>query len=75
MLSQPVERRRCASCTRWSGTRQPGAMPGTVEVESEMAIGLCMGGPWNESERKARSACGHWKIWPAVAGGDAETAS
>ncbi|MDD2744751.1 MAG: hypothetical protein PHV02_21020 [Rhodocyclaceae bacterium] len=67
MLIQPVANKRCASCERWSGQRQVGVDAGTVSVESEFATGLCLGGPWDNSERRARSACGHWTIWPLVA--------
>ena len=66
MLSQATERKRCGSCERWSGARQAGEQPGTVLIESETAVGLCQGGPWDGSERRARSACGHWRCWPAV---------
>jgi hypothetical protein len=63
LLIQAADRRRCASCERWSGWRQPGEEPGTVIIESETSEGLCQGGPWDNSERRARSACGHWTIW------------
>ena len=65
-LQQPVERKRCASCQRWSGPRVVGVVPGTVEIEAETVTGLCQGGPWDASERRARSACGHWTIWLAL---------
>jgi hypothetical protein len=42
-------------------------MPGTVSIESEFSTGLCIEGGWNGDERRARSSCGHWKIWPLVA--------
>ena len=35
-------------------------------VEAETATGLCIGGGWDNSERRARSACGHWKLWTAL---------
>jgi len=63
LLIQAVDRQRCASCERWGGQRQPGEQPGTVLIESETVEGLCQGGPWDNSERRARSACGHWTIW------------
>ena len=63
MLAQAVDRKRCASCQRWSGPRTVGVVAGTVEVESETVTGLCCGGPWDNSERRARSACGHWTVW------------
>ena len=66
MLSQAVDRKRCASCERWRGERQPGATPDTVMVEAETVTGLCIGGGWDNSERRARSACGHWKLWTAL---------
>lgn len=66
MLAMAVDRRRCAACLRWSGQRQTAEQPGSVLVEAETAVGLCLGGPWNNSERRARSACGHWTIWPAL---------
>jgi hypothetical protein len=66
VLSQAVERKRCASCERWQGARQPGETPGTVAIEAETVTGLCEGGGWNGSERRARSACGHWRLWPAL---------
>jgi len=67
LLSQAIDRKRCASCDCWRGERRAGATPGTVEVESEIVTGLCSGGGWDASERKARSACGHWRIWPLLA--------
>jgi len=63
LLAQAVERKRCASCQRWSGLRYPGQTPDIVLIESETSTGLCQGGPWNGSERRARSACGHWQCW------------
>ncbi|MBU3697938.1 hypothetical protein [Dechloromonas sp.] len=63
MLEQPVDRKRCASCERWQGPRQPAASPTIVLIESEISTGLCRGGPWDNSERRARSACGHWTRW------------
>ncbi|AXS80004.1 hypothetical protein [Dechloromonas sp. HYN0024] len=62
MLSQAVDRKRCASCEHWCGWRQAGE-PGTVIIESETSEGLCQGGGWDNSERRARSACGHWLCW------------
>ena len=35
-------------------------------VEAETVTGLCIGGGWDNSERRARSACGHWKLWIAL---------
>jgi hypothetical protein len=68
LLIHAVDRKRCASCQRWSGRRLPGHKPGTVLIESETSPGLCQGGPWDGSERRARSACGHWQCWQQVAG-------
>lgn len=68
MLNHPVDRKRCASCQRWSGLRQAGETPEFVLIEAETSTGLCQGGPWDGSERRARSACGHWRSW---LGGDA----
>jgi hypothetical protein len=45
----------------------PGHEAGSVMVDSETTPGICRGGPWDGSERRARSACGHWLIWPAIA--------
>jgi len=39
---------------------------GTVIIEAETSEGLCQGGGWDNSERRARSACGHWRIWEAL---------
>ena len=66
MVIQAVARKRCASCERWTGPRQPGDSPETVCVESETVTGLCKGGGWHDSERRARSACGHWLRWQAL---------
>jgi hypothetical protein len=66
LLIQAVDRQRCASCERWSGPRQSGEQAGTVLIESETVEGLCQGGPWDGSERRARSACGHWVRWSAL---------
>ncbi|NHC05703.1 hypothetical protein [Azonexus fungiphilus] len=66
MLLQAVDRKRCASCQRWTGARRPGELPETVAIESETVSGLCQGGGWHGSERRARSACGHWLRWQAL---------
>ncbi|QRM19988.1 hypothetical protein GBK02_11540 [Dechloromonas sp. TW-R-39-2] len=63
MLIQAVDRKRCASCERWQGPRQPGATNASVLIESETVTGLCHGGGWDGDERRARSACGHWQRW------------
>lgn len=65
LVPQAVARKRCASCQRWTGERQPG-QPGDVLIAAETATGLCNGGPWDQSERRARSACGHWQCWPML---------
>ncbi len=61
LLIQAIDRKRCGSCERWSGLRQAGPTPDVVMIESETSTGLCQGGPWDGSERRARSACGHWQ--------------
>ena len=66
MLILAVDRKRCASCERWRGERQPGPTPESVAVASETVTGLCVGGGWDGSERRARSACGHWQVWLAL---------
>lgn len=66
MPLQPVDLKRCASCERWGGSRQVGTQPETVEIDDERAVGLCQGGPWDGSERRARSACGRWIRWLAL---------
>ena len=67
MFYQSAALKRCATCQRWAGLRSPGAEAGTVELQSESETGLCTGGPWDGTERRVRSACGHWVIWPALA--------
>lgn len=64
-MRQAAAARRCASCERWGGERTP-APPDAVEVAAETTPGLCRGGPWDGSERRARSACGQWLPWPAI---------
>ncbi|PKO94391.1 MAG: hypothetical protein CVU16_03115 [Betaproteobacteria bacterium HGW-Betaproteobacteria-10] len=71
MLIQAVDRRRCASCECWRGERHVGELTDTVAIESETLTGLCVGGGWDNSERRARSACGHWRIWLALHKADA----
>jgi len=66
LLSHAVARKRCASCRHWCGQRQPGETPEEVLIEDETSTGLCADGGWAGSERRARSACGHWKIWPLL---------
>ena len=70
MQAQSVSRRRCASCERWSGERLPGATADEVLITEETATGICQGGPWDGSERRARSACGHWLRWSVLGSGD-----
>lgn len=65
-IAQQVSRKRCASCQRWTGVREPGSEKETVLVEAETATGLCDGGGWHASERRARSACGHWLRWQGL---------
>lgn len=66
MPAQSVTLHRCASCQRWSGARQVGAAPQTVEIDNELSTGRCIGGPWDGDQRRARSACGQWIVWPAL---------
>ena len=66
LLSHAVARKRCASCQRWSGPRYPTMASDVVLIESETSTGICQGGPWDGSERRARSACGHWQCWNAL---------
>jgi len=66
LLNQAIARQRCASCQHWRGERQPGETPDCVQIEAETITGLCADGGWAGSERRARSACGHWKLWPAL---------
>ena len=69
MPEQAADRKRCATCDRWSGPRSVGHISNTaasVDIDSETVSGLCQGGPWDGNERRARSACGHWIIWQAL---------
>jgi hypothetical protein len=66
LLTHPVARKRCASCDRWQGPRQPGETPDSVNIEAETDTGLCVGGGWNGDLRRARSACGHWRVWAVL---------
>jgi len=70
LLNQAIDRKRCASCKNWRGPRQTGEMPDSVGIETETVTGLCDGGGWDGSERRARSACGHWRIWPELVKSD-----
>ena len=67
MLSHPVARKRCASCDRWQGIRMPDTTPENVLIRDEVDTGLCDGGGWAGSERRARCACGHWRQWREIA--------
>jgi hypothetical protein len=67
MPTQAVALHRCASCDRWSGRRTIGTPPQTVDIDNELSVGLCVDGPWSGNERRARSACGHWTVWLAIA--------
>jgi len=66
LLSHAVDRKRCASCEHWGGPRQPGDTPASVLIEDETSTGPCNDGGWAGSERRARSACGHWRLWPLL---------
>jgi hypothetical protein len=72
MIIQPASRKRCATCNRWAGPRSParqdesGGTTDAVEIGSETDAGLCIGGPWDGTERRARSACGQWIVWHAI---------
>ncbi|MCP5268940.1 MAG: hypothetical protein H6943_07875 [Zoogloeaceae bacterium] len=63
MPNQAAAMKRCATCDRWSGPRTPGTPPDSVDLASESDTGRCVGGPWDGSERRVRSACGHWILW------------
>jgi len=66
LLIQAAHQKRCATCERWCGERQPVEEPGAVAVAGETVSGLCTGGGWHGSERRARSTCGHWRVWSAI---------
>ncbi len=66
MILQPVALRRCASCERWQGPRQATDDGQAVRIPGEDSSGLCAGGPWDGSERRARAACGRWLRWHAL---------
>jgi hypothetical protein len=66
LLNQAIARKRCASCEHWRGARLAGVTPDSVQIEEETITGLCADGGWAGSERRARSACGHWKLWPVL---------
>jgi hypothetical protein len=66
LLIQTVDQKRCATCERWCGEREPVGQPGTVAIAGETIAGLCIGGGWDGSERRARSTCGHWQVWVAL---------
>lgn len=66
MIEQAASARRCASCQRWQGWRQAAPTPGIVVLDEERPRGICQGGPWHESERTLRSACGRWQLWPEL---------
>jgi hypothetical protein len=69
MPLQALTLHRCASCQRWSGVRHPGPTPQSVEIDSELTLGTCLEGPWNGTERRARSACGQWTAMNFLANG------
>jgi hypothetical protein len=66
LLTQAIDRKRCASCACWQGPRHADFVSDSVLIEAETVTGNCLGGGWDGSERRARSACGHWKIWPVL---------
>lgn len=66
MPCHDADRKRCATCDRWSGPRAPDEAPGKVAIDSDTVAGLCVGGPWDGSPRLARSACGRWVRWQAL---------
>lgn len=67
MPAQPAALRRCATCNRWQGRRQPSEDGSAALIDAETIAGLCQGGPWDGEERRARAACGRWTIWLALA--------
>jgi hypothetical protein len=68
MPEQAIALKRCASCDRWRGEREPGANAESVLIADDKATGLCAGGPWDGQTRRVRSACGHWIVWHRLAG-------
>jgi hypothetical protein len=67
LLIKTVQRKRCATWERWCAEQRPVARQGAVAVAEESGSGLCTGGGWHGSERRARSTCGHWRVWAALA--------
>lgn len=63
MATQPIERKRCLSCNRWGGVRQPGVVPGEIIYDEHNDRGPCIDGPWNGTLRGPRNACGQWVLW------------
>jgi hypothetical protein len=66
-ITQSTERRRCVSCNRWGGARQPGADGDSVVYDAALDRGPCQEGPWHGTLRGPRNACGHWLRWTALA--------
>lgn len=58
--------KKCLTCNRWSGWRQPGTVPDTVVYDDSRDQGECVEGPWHGSQRSVRNACGRWVCWLAL---------
>lgn len=67
--------RRCPTCDRWGGARRLDESGTQVEIGdddgNDEVRGLCNGGPWHDSLRGPRNACGRWLCWQAVVAGPA----
>ncbi|CAG4883385.1 protein of unknown function [Georgfuchsia toluolica] len=54
---------KCATCDRWSGSRQRSADGSQVEFDDGETNGICAGGPWDGNVRHPLTRCGRWIIW------------
>lgn len=66
MCTLAADLRRCCTCHRWDGPRRVGLEAGTVCFPDGEALGRCVDGPWDGSQRNLRNACGRWVQWLAL---------
>ncbi len=57
------ERKICAVCEYWAGTRQVDSYGHQVTVDSQYTKGKCMLQYSGFSQPEANSTCPHWKAW------------
>lgn len=63
MIENAHSVKKCLTCQRWSGWREPDALHDSITYDASRQLGECVEGPWHGSLRSVRNACGRWVVW------------